>query len=83
MEQVNKINTLYRASNVIKLLYVVGMVLLCAYTSYNDSYSYYIYRIVSMVLTANVIWVFFDIFYNPVKNLSRIINDSQRSRFKL
>ena len=59
--------------NLLKFLYIMGIIGVCAYASYNNSYGFYYHRIVSFLLTANVIWVIFDVFYSPLKEIMRIV----------
>lgn len=83
IRELDRVRALYRCYSILKLVYVVGMICFCAYFSYYEIYDQWVYEIVSMILTANVIWVFFDLFYNPVSYLIRIINGNKKTKFKL
>jgi len=75
IERVCVLNTIF---NILKFGYVVGMICVCAYASYKNSYGFFYHRIVSFMLTANVIWVLFDMFYGPLKEIMGIIRERKR-----
>jgi TM2 domain-containing membrane protein YozV len=59
----------------LKCIYVFGIICMCAYSKYNNSYGLFYERIVSLLLTANVIWVLVDLIYNPGKEIIEIIRE--------
>jgi hypothetical protein len=72
--KIERICSLQSSWNMLKLLYVVCMVCVCAYASCNNCYGFFYHRIVSFLLTANVVWVLIDLFCSPLKDIKRIIN---------
>lgn len=75
IERVCALQTLW---NILKFLYVMIMICVCAYASYTNNYGFLYHRIVSFILTANVIWVVSDLFYSPIKEIRNIIRGRRR-----
>ena len=74
-EKIDKIITGQRIYNWIRAAYVFGMIGFCWYTKHNYTYHIWYNQIVSFVLTANVIWLYFDIFQNNLNRILKIIKN--------
>lgn len=72
-EELDRIITSQRVYNWIRAAYVFGMIGFCWYTKHNDTYDIWYHQIVSFVLTANVIWLYFDIFQNTLNRVFKVI----------
>lgn len=73
VQRLFRICVLYNRFSILKLVYVAGMIGFCSYTNKIGIYDQYVYRVVSLILTANVIWCFFDICYTPIKEIMKIV----------
>jgi hypothetical protein len=76
--KIERVCALQTRWNILKFTYVVSIICVCAYASYSNIYGFLYHRIVSFILTANVIWVFYDLFCSPIKEIMGIIRDRAR-----
>lgn len=78
--KIDRVLANYRMWNWFRAIYVIGAILFCGYTSIHHTYGFWYTRIVSFVLTANVIWLYFDIFESPLKRMLKVIQEIDEDR---
>ena len=76
--KIERVCALQNYFNILKFVYVMVIICVCAYASYTNNYGFFYHRIVSFILTANVIWVFCDLFCSPLKEIMGIIGARKR-----
>lgn len=74
-DKIEKICFVNHYWNLSKIIYVVAMVCICSYASYSNSYGVLYHRMLSFILTANVIWVMFDIIDSPFRKIMKIMRN--------
>ncbi len=80
LTEVNRVRVRYILYNMVKVLYILGIVAFCAYAKYIGWYGFWYERILNFVLTANIIWLYFDIFQSPLKIMLKAIQDTNGKR---
>ena len=78
--KIDRVLSNYRMWNFFRAVYVIGAITFCGYTSIHQTYGFWYYRIVGFVLTANVIWLYFDIFENPLNRMLKVIQEINGNR---
>ena len=78
--KIDRVCTNYAFWNLLRAVYVMGACLFCAYAKYHGSYGIWYHQIVSFVLTANIIWLYFDIFESPLKRMLKVIQEIDPKR---
>jgi hypothetical protein len=75
MEKIERVRLISGKALYLRLIYVVGMIFITWYCVRNNLYSKYGYTILSMTLTANLIWVIGDIRNTAIRTIVDIIKN--------
>ena len=82
--KIDRVLTNYSRWTWIRIIYILSMSMVCWYSKYTGRHEFWYNQILSFVLTANVIWLWYDVFNSPLSRMLKVIeeiNASKNSRF--
>jgi hypothetical protein len=83
IENIEKTKRNVRIYNSIKLILILSIIIFCFYHQHTGKYYFLYSRILDTLITANVIWIIADVFYNPIKPMVDLIKCLKKTQQKI